>query len=190
MDIVQFYVNLAFLLSAEYNDIKRERGFEMILSAVYSEGQAHKHRHYHDCYQILYIVKGSAQVEVSGQIHQAAAGSLLIFSRLEQHSITARSSDYCRYVLEISPKISAETQLSPRVLSVLVNRPEGFCNLIRMEQIGSELEPIFRQIVAEKEAPGFLSSDLQSLLLQDTRVFRHNISNMLYGLQGTTQSDC
>lgn len=29
---------------------------------------------------------------------------------------------------------------------------------------------------------------LQSLLLQDTRVFRHNISNMLYGLQGTLLS--
>lgn len=29
---------------------------------------------------------------------------------------------------------------------------------------------------------------LQSLLLQDTRVFRHNISNMLYGFQGTLLS--
>lgn len=29
---------------------------------------------------------------------------------------------------------------------------------------------------------------LQSLLLQDTRIFRHNISNMLYGMQGTLLS--
>lgn len=138
----------------------------MILSAVYSEGQAHKHRHYHDCYQILYIVKGSAQVEVGGQVHQAAAGSLLIFSRLEQHSVSARSVDYCRYVIEISPQISQGAQLSPKVLSVLVNRPEGFSNMVQVDVKRSELEQIFRQIVEEKEAPGLQSEDLQSLLLQ------------------------
>lgn len=145
----------------------------MILSAVYSEGQAHKHRHYHDCYQILYIVKGSAQVEVSGQIHQAAAGSLLIFSRLEQHSVSARSVDYCRYVIEISPQISQGAQLSPKVLSVLVNRPEGFSNMVQVDVKRSELEQIFRQIVEEKEAPGLLSEDLQSLLLQQLLIHIH-----------------
>ena len=70
-----FYVNLAFLLDAAYNEIKRKGGVEMILSAVYSEGQAHKHRHYHDCYQILYVVKGSAQVEVGGQLYQVQAAA-------------------------------------------------------------------------------------------------------------------
>ncbi len=145
----------------------------MILSAIYSEGQAHKHRHYHDCYQILYIVKGSAKVEVSGQIHQAAEGSLLIFSRLEQHSVSARSVDYCRYVIEISPKISQDAQLSPKMLSVLVNRPEGFSNIVQMDVKRSELEQIFRQIVEEKEAPGLLSEDLQSLLLQQLLIHIH-----------------
>ena len=138
----------------------------MILSAVYSEGQAHKHRHYHDCYQILYIVRGSAQVEVGGQIHHASTGSLLIFSRLEQHSITARSNDYCRYVLEISPQISVDSQFSPKLSSVLVNRPEGFSNCVQTEEDGGMLEQLLRQLVEERRSSALLSEEMQNLLLQ------------------------
>ncbi len=145
----------------------------MILSAVYSEGQAHKHRHYHDCYQILYIVKGSAQIEVGGQVHQAAAGSLMIFSRLEQHSISARSVDYCRYVIEISPKISQDAQLSPKVLSVLVNRPEGFSNCVQIEGDGGEMERLLRQIMKERQSTEVLSDEMQNLLLQQLLIHIH-----------------
>ena len=168
-----FYVNLAFLLDAAYNEIKRKGGVEMILSAVYSEGQAHKHRHYHDCYQILYVVKGSAQVEVGGQLHQVQAGSLLIFSRLEQHSVNTRSVDYCRYVLEISPQISADAQFSPKMISVLVNRPEGFSNCVQIETDGGELKRLLHQIVEERQSTAVLSEEMQNLLLQQLLIQIH-----------------
>lgn len=41
----------------------------------------------------------------------------------------------------------------------------------------------FQQLQRNREL--LHQQSLQELLLQDTRVFRHNISNMLYGLQGT-----
>ena len=145
----------------------------MILSAVYSEGQAHKHRHYHDCYQIIYIVKGSAQVEVGGQTHQAAAGSLLIFSRLEQHSVNTRSVDYCRYVLEISPQISTDARFSPKMISVLVNRPEGFSNRVQVGEDGGEVEHLMRQIVEEQGSIAVLTEEMQNLLLQQLLIQIH-----------------
>ena len=145
----------------------------MILSAVYSEGQAHKHRHYHDCYQILYIVKGSAQIEVGDKVHQVTAGSLVIFNRFEKHSVSARSVDYCRYVLEISPQISMDARFSPKMLSVLVNRPEGFSNCVQIGAGQGEMERLLRRIMEERQSNAVLGDEMHNLLLQQLLIQIH-----------------
>ena len=71
-------------------------------SVSYADGSEGKALHDHDCHQMLYIVQGKIAVTVDGRQFQAGAGDLLLFSRLEQHSVTVLQSPYRRYTLIVS----------------------------------------------------------------------------------------
>lgn len=112
---------------------------QSIQSAVYSETLTGRHTHYHDCHQLLYIVSGEADVAIGGETVRAKAGSLTIFSRFEEHSVTPLGADYCRYTLRLSP------QTEERFASILVNRAQGFRHVV----YAPEAESLFCAILEE-----------------------------------------
>ena len=66
---------------------------------AYFSNEIHKkHTHYHDCHQIIFILKGSIEILVNGIPHRADSGDLVIFSRYENHSLNILSEEYERYV--------------------------------------------------------------------------------------------
>ena len=113
-----------------------------ILSATYSEKMGSLVNHYHNYHQIMYIVSGQIEITVNDRTYTANSNSLVILSRFEKHSIKVKSSEYKRYVVEISSKLFAP---------VLVNRPENFSNVVCAEEYTEEIKKIFESIVNECE---------------------------------------
>ena len=121
-----------------------------ILAAAYHEGELNEARHYHDCHQILFVKDGNVEVRLKSGTYQAKSGSLVFLNRFEEHAVCVKSEKYCRYVLNVSPKID-ETGAEYKLFSILFNRPIGFCNLLHVEKDIEEFEGIFLRILKEMQ---------------------------------------
>ena len=137
-----------------------------VLSATYSETLVGKRKHYHDGHQLLYIAEGSADVSVNGECESVTGGTLLLFSRFEEHSIVVKGGVYRRYSIRISPEIlnSPENEL---LFSLLVNRARGFCRAIRAEDREGELELLFERISREFSSNEFFREEMLDALLKE-----------------------
>ena len=138
----------------------------ILLSADFYQGVSIKQPHYHDCHQILYITGGSAQIRVNETTYPVKAGDLVIFSRLEQHAVTGQSPDYQRYVLKIDPELPPAGAHAYRIYGILFNRPEGFRNVIDMQNRQGTVRPLFDGILREWESAQPMGEALLDLLVQ------------------------
>lgn len=137
---------------------------KLVQAAYFSDNTLKKSAHYHDCHQIILILKGQVQVCVNEAKLQAGAGSILLFSRYENHSVTIRSAEYERYVLHIDPLADSRER---RIYSLLSNRPAGFCNLLDVSAERADFERIFARIAAESAGDALLAEDLMQLLIDE-----------------------
>ncbi|MBQ9773152.1 MAG: AraC family transcriptional regulator [Clostridia bacterium] len=137
-----------------------------IISASYSEALSGRSNHYHDGHQLLYIVKGEAEVSVGGRIEQIGAGTLLLFNRFEEHSITVRSEEYKRYSVRVSSEHggAGEREL---LFALLVNRFPGFSHVLPSGTNASVLEGLFRRLVREYRAPAPFREEMLDALLRE-----------------------
>ena len=142
----------------------------VIVSAGYSDRPSQKPRHYHDCHQILFITGGSAQVLVDGQRYEARAGDLVLFSRFEQHSVVDHSDGYCRYVLQIDPRLPAPGEARYKLFSILFNRPAGFRHVLPTGDSAPEFARLFGQIMEERSRQLPMAQEMLELLLQQLMV--------------------
>lgn len=124
----------------------------VVLSASFTNLSSHKARHLHDSHQLLYVTGGQAQIIVSERAYTATPGTLILISRFETHCVQNASPDYCRYALQISPRVSSYGSIvGYPVLSVLTNRPAHFCHALDMSDC-PEFEKLLSEIVREKAA--------------------------------------
>ncbi len=136
----------------------------LVQSAHYSENTLKKSSHYHDCHQIILIVKGEIEFCVNEAIRRAGAGDIVIFSRYENHAVTILSEQYERYVLRIDP--SADSREN-RLYALLSNRPSGFCNTVHAGNKLPDFERLFQRITEEIGGTAPLSGDLLELLVNE-----------------------
>ena len=143
---------------------------DIIRSAYYSAGGARVSSHYHDCHQIIFVKNGKVNVLVNGVTKQAGQGSIVLFSRYENHSVEVLSPMYERYVLRLSPTLN-----SSKLYSLLSNRPEGFDNVIDVSGETTELERLFARIAQEKQSNELMAPQLLELLLNELLImmYRH-----------------
>ena len=102
-----------------------------VLSAKYSDDIKGYLSHYHDAHELLYIVSGKIVVNINGEEREASAGSMLVISRFEEHSIRVLTPEYRRYTLLISPETAGGEDYL--LSSVLINRQGGFDHIIDLE---------------------------------------------------------
>ena len=134
-----------------------------VISAQYSQKQAIIRNHFHDGYQLIYVVRGSARVTVSGKEYDAKAGTLVLIGRLESHKITGESADYSRYTVQIGPEIvNYSGLLGENLFSLLTNRPEQFRHAVDM---GNAIAPILEQMAAESRKEDPLQQEMLVFLL-------------------------
>ena len=141
-----------------------------VLRVKYYNYVSKKVKHYHHCHQILFITEGSAKIEINDNLYEAKKGSLIIFSKFEQHSVSIIDGDYHRFVLEIDPDILMNSGSSYGIVSVLFNRPAGFFNILDVSDRMEEFENIFSRMINEKEKNDFLSNDMLDILMQELLV--------------------
>ena len=129
-----------------------------MVSVKYTEEKRAIHSHFHDGYQLIYVVKGGARVTVSGKEYEAKAGTLVLIGRLESHKITDETADYCRYTVRIDPQIATHSGLlGENLFSLLTNRPEQFRHAVDM---GNSLEPLLRQMLEESQREVLLQEEM------------------------------
>lgn len=122
-----------------------------------------KHPHFHDCHQIIFIVKGRAEFCVNGKTLHASAGDIAIFSRYENHSVLGCSDEYDRFVLHIEPDVANQKSA---VYSLLTDRPDDFCNIIRVSLYTDEITDIFKRILLEHHSTSKLANEMEQILVK------------------------
>lgn len=134
-----------------------------VQSVYYSSHPLNKHPHFHNCHQIIFVVKGSVDFCVNNKILNAATGNIAIFSRYENHSVLGCSNEYERFVLHIDPNVM--NRKSP-VYSLLTDRPAGFCNIIDVSKNKDLIADIFSSIIFENSNSEKLSNEMEQLLVK------------------------
>lgn len=138
---------------------------QSVVSVKYSEAQQTIHSHFHDAHQLIYVVKGSANVTVSGKKYLAQAGTLVLVSRLESHAIQNQSGDYSRYTVQISPDIYGYSSLlGENLFSLLVNRPKQFRHAVDMSDC-PQIEPLLKAMAEESSGNGPMQDKMLLFML-------------------------
>ena len=119
-----------------------------VLSAKYSEDNKGYLSHYHDAHELLYVISGKISVNICGEEREAGAGSLLVFSRFEEHSVRVLTAEYRRYTLLISPDI-ARGDDDYLLSSVLINRTGRFDHIITFDGEQNNIESLMRKMAEE-----------------------------------------
>lgn len=119
-----------------------------VLSAKYSEDIKGYLSHYHDAHELLYVVSGKISVNICGEEREAGAGSLLVFSRFEEHSVRVLTPEYRRYTLLISP-VLARADDDYLLSSVLINRTGRFDHIITFDRERNHIETLMNEMAEE-----------------------------------------
>jgi AraC-like DNA-binding protein len=136
----------------------------IIQAAYHSREMLSKMPHFHTCHQIILIEKGYVDFCVNGKVFHAAPGDLAIFSCYENHSVSVRSPQYERFVLQLAP--SADHWECP-AYSLLTDRPSGFSNVISILPCHKTILDIFSQLTDEYRGSRALADwMLRSLVTQ------------------------
>ncbi|MBQ6823893.1 MAG: helix-turn-helix transcriptional regulator [Clostridia bacterium] len=135
----------------------------MVQSVYRSSHPLNKHPHFHDCHQIIFIVKGTVEFCVNGKMLRAGAGDVAIFSRYENHSVVGCSDGYERIVLHMDPAVVGRKS---QVYSLLTDRPVGFCNIIDVSENMERIKDIFSHILFEHNNPSKLADEMEQLLVK------------------------
>lgn len=137
-----------------------------IRTVYYSEDIFKNVSHYHDCHQILFIVEGDVEIRVNENYFRASNGSLVLFSRYENHSVRVLSETYNRFVLRINLPADEKN----KIYSLLSNRPMGFNNILDVSGNIEDFRRIFSALVKEADSSLPLCEKMQELLVDELLV--------------------
>lgn len=166
----------------------------LLQDAWYSEDPLEKPSHYHDCHQIILILEGVVQYTVNRSSHLAEGGTVLLFSRYENHAIRVLSPVYRRYVLQLGTHAST---LEGSLYALLANRPSGFSNAIAIAEDPGTFQALFESILRERQRDDRFSATMEQLLLQQLLIAicrqtptEFALDRRIHAVQQQFESDC
>ena len=119
-----------------------------VLGANYADDARGYLSHFHDAHELLFVAAGKIAVSVGGEEREAGAGSLLVFSRFEEHSVRVLTREYRRYTLLISPDIARSSE-NYLLSSILMNRGGDFDRVIDFHNSGTKIELLMKTMARE-----------------------------------------
>ena len=156
---------------------QKEPIMNTLVKAAYFSGNIQaQNAHYHDCHQIILIVKGDIRYTINDIRYNASRGDIVITSRYEKHSVQILSKEYERYVLHLSPFANSA---SNRLYALLSNRPSGFKNILNASDYLEDFIHIFKSITNENHENQLLTSEMLESLI-------HQLLIMVYRLAPQT----
>lgn len=75
----------------------------MSMSVSYNDRPVSLSRHSHMYYELLYIVKGLADLSINNNRYRISPGNIIFLNQFEEHEITVLSGEYERYFVLIPP---------------------------------------------------------------------------------------
>jgi AraC-like DNA-binding protein len=139
------------------------------MTVVYEETEEYLHigNHYHNTYELIYVIEGRANFVINSQKYIAVPGSLIFISHLESHELEILQYPYKRYYLLIKPQLMQNIITDPCLSSIFKHRPKDFKHIIRLSE--GENVPIislFSQIKQELDSSLDFSLTGAAALLQ------------------------
>lgn len=147
----------------------------IVQSVYHSSCSLNIHSHFHNCHQIIFIVKGEVDFCVNNKILHATAGNIAVFSCYENHSVFGASDEYERFVLHIASDV---VNRRSSVYSLLTDRPVGFCNIINVRSNMSEIVDIFNLILSEYNNELKLANEMKQLLVKQLLITIYRCSSV------------
>ena len=149
----------------------------MIQSVYHSAYPINIRPHFHDCHQIIFVVKGEVNFCVNNKRLRATAGDVVIFSRYENHSVLGCSDEYERFVLRIDPDV---VNRKSAVYSLLTDRPVGFCNVINVSSHMAKITDLLHSILFEHNNTSKLADEMKQLLVKQLLITIYRCTSICF----------
>jgi len=106
--------------------------------------------HYHNAFEIIYIVEGEAVFKINDKKYIASEDNLIFINNLENHHVEATTFPYKRYFILIDPIWFQSTINDPVLASIFKNRPSHFNHRISLnEKLQKNINQLFHEIFIE-----------------------------------------
>ena len=142
----------------------------LIEMAAYSDDVCDYALHAHNCYEIIYLKRGTLRLQVDRRQYQVQGPSLIFLNKLEQHSLQVVGDIYERYYLCISPVSAGNLIREYTLLTLLSNRPKDFSHVLDVASLQVEVERIFNACIDEQAQIMPYTNQRQAALLTDLLV--------------------
>jgi len=121
-----------------------------IQSVGYSEETLGISSHIHgNVHQIIVILAGQLTISIDDKDYHIERPAAVFVSHLEPHSFTVTGDRYHRFCINLYPDAIERDIKSDKLLSILSNRPKGFCHIIDIEPLLPRLVPLLFELEAE-----------------------------------------
>ena len=121
----------------------------LILEARYKNSNSCFNNHFHDAYEMIYVMGGSISVTIEKKEYVASRNSLILISNLENHSARLLEAPFERYYTTISTPAADRMIGTPALISILKNRPANFIPVFDASAIEKELLLYFGTVASE-----------------------------------------
>ena len=125
------------------------RAERLIKEFVYSIEETKREVHFHNDYQIIFVMSGAIEVAFDNGTFVADQGSLVFISNLENHSFSVLTKPCEKYFITLGVHALDEAIMDSQLLAVFKNRPGTFCNVFKIEPIVEEVTKLFQLMYAE-----------------------------------------
>ena len=107
-----------------------------LVEVVYSESNDKQilESHYHNTFEIIYIVGGKACFNINNEDYNVFAGNLIFINNFENHHVEVSLFPYKRYFILIDPTWFQSTINDPILVSIFKNRPSHFKHSVTLDK--------------------------------------------------------
>ncbi len=123
-------------------------------------------RHYHNAYEIIYILSGQIRIDFKQRSYEVGPKSLVFISNLEEHSVTILKAPYARYYVTFSPLETDRSINHYKLLSVFKNRPASFRHVVDVSPISDYIERQLHELYEESNNRNEFTERMVNILLQ------------------------
>ena len=157
----------------------RQIAYTEEMTAMYEEtvDSLHIKSHYHNTYELIFIIEGISDIKINSKNYEAGPGSLIFISHLESHEVEVLQFPYKRYYLLIKPQLFQNIIDDQRLGSIFKNRPESFKHVLSLKEderalVASLFSQIKQELDSELEFKIQGAAALMQLLL--IRLYRNH----------------
>ena len=147
----------------------------LVHSVAFLQSNASSGFHSHENHEIILIVDGEVDLQLSSKTVRAKKGDMVLLSSQESYSTTVLKAPYKRYVLSVDPDTAKNQLQDETLLSMLCNHPEDFNHCTQVKDMDNFIR-IFGNLISEHKSQYSkpYADEMQLLLVKQLliRVYR------------------